>query len=241
VDGDGRTELIGAPILADKATGFPDPERHATPLYLYRPDAWKRELISDKNRGVVHGLFKYDWDGDGREDAITAGYSGVVVHRLGKDGRWSEQQITPGDPAEWPNGGVGDVAVGKMAGKQFFVTIEPFHGNKVVVYTQGPSGAYEGNVIDTALQTGHALTLVDVDSDGRPEIVAAGNRSKANLFFYKADDAAGRTWKKTLMDNDMAAASCVAADMDGDGKRTDVACMDGRAPNSLKWYQYTGR
>jgi hypothetical protein len=131
--------------------------------------------------------------------------------------------------------------VGKMAGKQFFATIEPFHGNMVAIYTQDAQGNYQRHVIDDTLTTGHALTLVDVDQDGVPEVVAGGNRTKANLFFYRATDKTGQNWTKQLMDNDMAASACVDADIKGTGHKTDVVCMEARAPFAVKWYEYVGK
>jgi hypothetical protein len=241
IAGDGKMALVAAPILNVQAKGFPDPDHLPTPLLMYRAGDWKREVITEENRGVVHGLLSFDWYGDGRQDVLTAGYSGVFVHSYGKDGTWKRVEITAGSPAPWPKGGAGDVVVGKLSGKQFFVTIEPFHGNMVVVYTQDSHGQYQRNVIDTDLVTGHALTLVDVDGDGIPEIVAGGNGSRANLFFYKAADATGREWKKALMDNDMSAQSCVTTDIKGDKRNNDVVCLDGRSPNSLRWYEYKGK
>jgi hypothetical protein len=131
--------------------------------------------------------------------------------------------------------------VGKIKGKQFFATIEPFHGNMVVVYTQDPLGHYQRNVIDDSLVNGHTLSLVDVDGDGVPEIVASGSGTRNGLFFYRATDASGQRWQRMLMDNDMSAQGCVAADIKGTGRSSDVVCIDTRGSNSLKWYEYQGR
>ena len=64
VEGTGRKVLFVQPILGEKATGFPDPDRIPTPLVMYRPGAWKREVVTSENYGVVHGLLPWDWDGD---------------------------------------------------------------------------------------------------------------------------------------------------------------------------------
>jgi Aldos-2-ulose dehydratase, beta-propeller domain/FG-GAP-like repeat len=242
VNGRGRGTVVAAPILNEKSPGFADPEHLPTPLYAYREEhGWKRELITDQNKGVVHGLLAYDWFGSGRQDILTAGYSGIAVHHPEKKGRWKRTVLSAGSPAAWPNGGAGAVVVGKLAGKQFFASIEPFHGNMVVVYTEDAHRTYRRHVIDDALTTGHALTLVDVDGDGIPEIVAGGNRTKTNLFFFRATDKSGQNWTKMLMDNDMAASNCVDADIKGVGRKTDVVCMEARAPFALKWYEYVGK
>jgi hypothetical protein len=241
VDGNGKKVLVVAPILNPKSPGFPDPDHLPNPLLMFRPGAWKREVITEENKGVVHGLFGFDWYGNGRQDALTAGYSGVFVNSLGNDGKWHRLELTAGSPAEWPKGGAGEIAAGKIGGKQFFVTIEPFHGNMVVVYTQDAQRRYQRHVIDSSLVNGHTLTLVDVEGNGIPEIVAGGNGSRANLFFYQATDATGQNWQRMLMDNDMSPNSCVTADIKGNNRRNDIVCIDGKQPNSVKWYEYQGK
>ncbi len=239
IDGSGKPALIVAPILAGTATGFPDPDRNVTPLYAYRPqNGWKRETITLDNQGVVHGLTIADWDGDGRADVVTSGYSGTFAHMLHK-GKWDRVLLTAGKVAPWPGGGTSDSAIGVFNGKKFFVTIEPFHGNMVVVHMPDGKGGFTRQVIDDQLVGGHALTLVDVDNDGRPEIVAGGNGKAAGLHFYKAD-AGGTHWTGYPMDDDMAPAGCITADIRGTGHAADVVCQDQRAPFWLKWYAYNG-
>ncbi|MCP5410864.1 MAG: VCBS repeat-containing protein [Alphaproteobacteria bacterium] len=239
VEGNGRLAVIVAPILAGTATGFPDPDRNVTPLYVYRPDKdWKRETITLENHGVVHGLTIADWDGDGRDDIITSGYSGTYAHML-HDGHWDRVLLTKGRDAPWPGGGSGESAIGHFNGKKFFVTIEPFHGNMVVVHMPDEKDGYTRQVIDDTLKGGHALALVDVDNDGRPEIVAGGNGLTAGLFFYKAN-ADGTVWTRHLMDSEMSPAGCLVKDMKHTGRATDVVCQDQRAPFWLTWYEYNG-
>lgn len=237
--------LINAPILGAKARdGFNDPDRTPTPLRAYRPPDWKPETITEENRGVVHGLFTGDWDGDGRDDVLTAGYSGIFAHSRGKDGRWTRTELGQGDPAEWPRGGASDVAAGTFNKERFFVTNEPFHGNQVVVYRRASDGTWPRQVIETEIVNSHALTLVDSDGDGSHEIVSGGTRgapgagrgAKPGVFFYKAADPAGRTWTRMVLDPAIAANGCVTADVNGDG-RMDVACIDNRDPWAIKWYE----
>ncbi len=244
VDGKGRKELFVGPVLNETETGgLALPSNLPVALWIFRPDptqpnGWKRILITRENRGLVHAVQPLDWEGDGHDEVLTAGFSGVFVHHLEKDGSWTRQQIAVGDTAPWPGGGASEVQVGKIGGKKFFVTIEHFHGNMVVVYTPDGKGGYQRQVIDDALVQGHALVLADFDGDGQPEIVAAGDGSRANLFYYRATDATGRKWTRTLVDNDSSPSSCVIADINGDG-RPDLVCMDGRKPNYIKWYEYS--
>ncbi len=240
----GQPVLINAPILNAKTRdGFNDPDRLPVQLRAYRPPSWRPETITEANQGVVHGLFVGDWTGDGRDDVFTAGYSGIFVHTLGHDGRWSRTELAKGNPAEWPQGGASDIAAGMRGGKRFFVTNEPFHGNQVVVY-QDAGGTWDRHIIETELVFSHALTLVDSNGDRNHEIVSGGTRApagsprgtKPGVFFYRPVDAAGQKWERMVLDPNMAAQSCIAADITGNG-RMDVACID----DALKWYENMSR
>lgn len=244
---DGQAAFINAPILNAKARdGFNDPDHLPVPLRMYRPPAFKPETITEANQGVVHGLFVGDWDGDRRDDVLTAGYSGVFVHSRAKDGTWTRTEIAKGNPAEWPQGGASDIAVGRIGGKRLFVTNEPFHGNQVVVYQQAADGAWPRNVIDTTLVNSHSLVLVDADGDGTSEVVSGGTRgaagtprgTKPGVFYYKAKDPTGQAWSRMVLDPGIAANNCVTADINGD-RKMDVACIDNTDPWTLRWYENT--
>jgi len=58
------------------------------------------------------------------------------------------------------------------------------------------------------------------------------------VFFYKAADTAGQKWDRMVLDDGIAANSCVAADFNGD-RKMDLACIDAGQPNALKWYENT--
>lgn len=240
IEGNGKPAIIIAPILAGTATGFPDPDKNVTPLYVYRPEnGWKRETISLENHGVSHGLNIQRYSGKG-EAVMTSGYSGTTIHEY-KSGKWLRTPLTPGLDAPWPGGGSSDVMFGHVGHNRFYVTIEPFHGNMVVVHMPDGKGGYTRQVIDDQLANGHALTLVDVDGDGTDEIVAGGNRSSQSMYFYKAADATGQKWTRFQMDDDMAPAACQTVDLKGTGKMTDVVCLDMRDPGWLTWYEYNGQ
>jgi FG-GAP-like repeat len=239
IDGNGRKVLVIQPIINSKATGFPDPDRLPTPLLIYRPGTWKRETVTEENYGVVHGLLAWDWNGDRREELFTAGRLGIHSHSLGKDGKWTRTQITKGEDKPYPDGGSSDLSPGMMNKKKFFAAIEPFHGNTVAVYQQDAKGEWQRNVIETELDHGHSIVVVDVDGDGNSEIVAGGTSGAKKLNFYKATDATGHSWQRSTLDDAMSANSCVAADINGD-KKMDVACIDNTMPFDLKWYQFSG-
>lgn len=241
IEGNGHPAIIIAPILAGTATGFSDPDHNVTPLYVYRPETgWKRETITLENHGVVHGIDIQDWFGHGRQAVVTSGYEGTNIHEY-QNGKWLRTPLTRGKDAPWPGGGSSDVMEGHLGGKPFYVTIEPFHGNMVVVHMPDGKGGYTRQVIDDTIANGHALTLVDADGDGNDEIVAGGNRSSQSIYYYKAADSSGQKWDRFQLDDDMAPAACHTVDLKGTGKRSDVVCLDMRDPGWLKWYEYNGK
>jgi FG-GAP-like repeat/FG-GAP repeat len=236
IHGNGKKVLINAPLTGPHAEA-PDYRDH-TPLVFYRPGEWKRELIGDENEGVVHGIYIVDWDGDGREDILTASFVGIDLYKLGNDGRWSRTEIVKGDPAAWPKGGSSDVAVGRLNGKRFIAAIEPWHGNQVAVYQQ-QGEAWNRRIVDDSLVDGHTIWAADLNGDGKDEIIAGFRGGKYGVFIYYADDAPGGHWSKQILDDGgIAAAACAAADLNGDG-RIDVACI-GAATANLKWYENLG-
>jgi hypothetical protein len=230
IDGKGRKVLVNAPLTGAKAE--PPDYRDSTPLVFYRPGEWKRQVIGNENQGVVHGIYITDWDGDGRDDILTASFSGIHLYRYGRDHRWARTEIAKGDPAPWPKGGSGDVAVGMLGKKRFVAAIEPWHGEQVVVY------ADDRNVIDTTLVNGHTIVTADLHGKGRDAIIAGCRGGSHSVYIYKADDSTAKHWTRRTLDNGgMAAAGCTAADLNGDG-RIDIACI-GTATANLKWYENT--
>ena len=233
IDGSGKAVVINAPLTGPKAEA-PDYRDH-TPLVFYRPGEWKRQLISDENSGVVHGIYIVDWDGDGRDEILTASFEGIHLFKLGKDGRWRRTEIARGDPAPWPKSGSSDIAVGHLAKTRFLATIEPWHGNQVVVYRESGQ-RWERHGIDDSLVDGHTILTADFNRDGLDEIVAGYRGRGRSVYLYRADTAAGDHWTRaTLDDGGMGAAACAASDLNQDA-RTDIICI-GSATANLKWYE----
>jgi len=227
IDGSGKKVLVNAPLTGAKAEA---PEyRDNAPLVYYRPGEWKRQMIGEANHGVQHGIYINDWDGDRRDEILTASFSGIGIYKLLKSGAWQYRLLTAGDPTAWPKSGSSDIAVGKAGKTRYVAAIEPWHGNQVVAY--GPN--WDRKVIDDSLVDGHTIATADFDGDGNDEIVAGFRGAGRSVFIYRWDESG---WKKTVLDNGgMAAAACAIADFNEDG-RPDVACI-GSATTNLKWYE----
>ena len=231
IGGDGRPVVINAALTGAKAE--PPDYRDQVPLVYYRPGEWKRQVISTENSGVMHGIYVLDWDGDGRDEILTASFDGIHLFHYGKDGRWTRTEIARGDPAPWPKSGSSDIAVGRLAGARFLAAIEPWHGNQVAIYQQANS-KWERQVIDSSLTDGHTIATADLNGDGLDEVIAGFRGGDRSVYIYYS---AGGKWTREILDKGMGAAACAVADLDGDG-RPDIACIDG---TRLKWYRNRGQ
>ena len=217
---DGKTVFLNAPLTGAEAR--PPDFRGHVPLVLYRPGVWKREVISTEEEGVMHGLWI-----EGPNSFLAASFLGVHRYRYQKK-RWIRTEISRGDPGAWPKSGSSDVAV---AGP-FIATIEPWHGNQVVVYD---STGKSRQIIDSSLVDGHTIVAADLKGDGHQQIVAGYRGKGTSVYIYDLVDG---EWKRTLLDDKIAAAACAAADLNGHG-RIDIVCI-GASTSNLKWYENIG-
>lgn len=243
-DGDGRRELLVAPMIGGGPFDHANP-RPARAAIFARPadptaQPWPRTTLDD-TLPVLHGVRIFDWDGDRRDEILTASYEGVHLFRLERGG-WTRQLLATGDQQSRPKRGSSDVAVGTLPGKRrFLVTIEPWHGHQIVMYTPGRPGApWRRRLLDDTLSDGHVLQTADFDGDGHDEIVAGCRGTPRSLLLYTAADAAGREWTRTTIDyGDMGAAGSFIVDLDGDGRKDIVA--GGTPTANVKWYRNLGR
>lgn len=255
LDGSGRLALVDVPLLGAGAKA-PD-YRVGSPITWFEmpevqlrghlsaghpePNDWTPHLVDD-SLTVVHGVHIMDWDGDGREEILTASFEGVhLFHSVG-DGsnlRWAKTQLAAGDQVSKPRRGSSEIDVGKVHGRRFLATIEPWHGEQVVVYwPDKPGGLWTRRVIDSTFRDGHALACADVNGDGNDEIIAGYRGSGTSLYVYYAADSSGSKWERQILDTDMAASGVVIADLNNDG-RPDIVSI-GASTGNVKWYENQG-
>lgn len=213
----------GVRILAYRAP--PDPQKN-----------WSLELL-DASLHMTHNFDAVQWDDKGGDELLIAGREGVFLLDRG-NGMSRPTQLT-GDE----RGGAGEVRLGKLpGGGRFLATVEPMHGHQLVVYTAPPareSKLWRGRVLESALNEGHALACGDLLGVGSDQIVVGWRKknsdNKVGILLFTPTDGEGKSWKKSVIDDDtMACEDLALADLDGDG-RTDVIAA-GRATKNLKVY-----
>ncbi len=246
LDGDGKKELVHAPIFGPGSKTNVDPR--PSHLWAFRvpanpaKDPWPVWKI-DETLTVLHGLCAADLDGDGRQGLLTASYEGV--YRLDWEGtgpgaRWRKTPLATGaKPIDQKPGaarGTSEVAAGRLGPKRpFLAAIEPWHGHEVVVYVPGAGGTWQRAVLDATLAEGHALVVADFDGDGMDEIVAGWRAGGGGLNLYKWTAGKTDSFRKIPLDRGIAAEGAVAADLSDDG-RLDLVVIAGRT-NNLVWYE----
>ena len=162
---------------------------------------------------------------------LVAGKEGVVRHRYRKSGFTIDSLPAITSPA-------GEVRQGQLGpGRPFVATVEPMHGQQLVVY-KGDNYA-ERLVLSDDLQQGHALACADLLGLGYDQIVVGwrepNREGKVGIKLYVPVDAQGDGWMHYYLDeNGMACEDLKVADLDSDGDLDIVA--SGRATKNLKVY-----
>jgi hypothetical protein len=247
VIGDGKLDLVVAPIFGPKATPpkYEDPAgliaMHPAEDPIHGP--WSAYALS--KGPVIHAIeVRPAAQAGARSVVFTADNLGVslVGERIVTDGpslTFTTRALVIGEPGESPNRGSSEVHLGRMRdGRHILVTLEPWHGTKVAVYPEA-----EGNlqkfiprtVIDDSLDAGHALWVADIDGDGDDEIFA-GHRGKDHRVSIYDFDRAKNAWNRTVLDRDIAAQDLRGGDLDGDGI-PDVVAVGGSTHNVV-WYRF---
>ena len=242
IDGDGKKVLVNAPLLGAKGAA-PTYDQDKAPVFFYRQGDWKRQTMTNDVNGIIHRVRPVFWDGNRRQQILVASFDGITLYRAsgrGNDVKWESQMLSPGhNQDKAPKLGASDVAVGKQNGKRFLASVEPWHGNEIVVYTDR-GGKWERRVIFNTMTEGHEVAVADFNGDGRDDVVAGDRNAKSPgvHVMYAPSDPNG-DWQHQLLDQGtMAASGCVVADLNGD-KRIDIVCI-GSSTANLKWYENVG-
>ncbi len=255
IDGDGQKDLIVVPLMG-RDTTKPNFQENGVRVLAYRipkdpvKGPWVPEVITDQWH-VTHNFWPTDLNHDGRMDMLLVSFEGVILLERQKDGTWKNTRIGAGDQASSPNRGASEIKHGRLAtGGDYIATIEPWHGNQVVVYTKpaGPRPAtgewlWNRQVLDEQLLWGHGVSCANLDDDDDEELIigvrddkdANNPEARRGLRIYDPQDATATSWKRLIVDpGSVAIEDLAAGDLNDDG-RADVVAV-GRQTHNVKIY-----
>jgi len=267
LDGDGKPEIVMAPLQGRDATqkgnyvdgrpvrimAYKVPEKNPEKAENWKPTVLSQELH------VVHNFdvcYQVHFDPTKVASILTASYEGLTALWIDGGKVTKHNRIGAGNQSNpMSNRGSSEVRAGysapikKGSDSMMSVTIEPWHGNQVVVYPSRFPEAAPRFVIDDHLRWGHAIQCADLDDAGGDEIVIGvrDDPAKGDTFterrgvrIYKNTDGKGEKWDRFIVDDGgIAVEDLTVADLDGDGKQDIIAC--GRATKNVRIYWNQGK
>lgn len=208
LNNDGKAEEL-LPQFGDKKT----------PLAWYELKAGKfvKHVVHENSHG--HGIGAGDVNKDGKNDVLTPeGWFEAPdwkFHPAFGGGSFSFIHVTDvnGD-------GINDVITSNA------------HDYGLLYFQQGPNGQWTKNIIDDAWSQGHAVTLVDLNKDGKLDVLTGkrfmahngkdpGERESLGVYWYEALNNNGKIdWVRHVVDyggRTGGGMQIPVADLDGDG------------------------
>jgi hypothetical protein len=241
--GPGNFELIVAPL---HGRGNKNGEGEGAKILGYQMPTdphqpWKTELIS----GSLHLTHNFDpikSEAPAAAGMFVAAKEGIF-ELIRQPTGWTARQLVGPEPGDAHFSGAGEVRAGHLAGNHpFLATVEPMHGNQLVLYTPPDSASgpfWNRHLLDSTLKEGHALACGDLLGNGSDQIVVGwrgkNEQGKVGIKVFAAVNGNPGQWGQSLVDdNSMACEDLCLADLNGDGKLDIIA--SGRATHNVRIY-----
>ncbi len=247
--GTGKKQLVVVP-LQGRGTKGPDwGEGPGARVLVYSiPDdpakpEWPFEVATDKLH-AIHGVH-ITHDANGQGEIHLAAWEGA--HSLYKGDRWQLDRTGVGHQSpQSANKGASEIKQDDADRGPIVATVEPWHGDEIVVYTfNGETLPGGRHVIYSGATWSHAVWFADVDLDGSDELIIGqrdprkdGKTPKGpGVWVFDLDEWHGDAdgiKMQVVDDGGIACEDLLAADLDADGRPDIVA--GGRATHNVKIY-----
>jgi hypothetical protein len=194
-------------------------------------DKWKTHLL-DSSMHLTHNFDIASWKNN-NNSLLIGGKEGIRVLQNDFQNAKGKAEII-----QRVQNGAGEIRVGKLpAGKKFIATVEPMHGQSVVVYLQNDNA--KRIVLDDAINEGHALATADFFGIGSEQLVAGwrnpGKDGKTGIKIHIPKNKEATEWQSHWIDdNGIACEDIQVRDLNDDGKPDIIA--SGRSSHNLKIY-----
>jgi hypothetical protein len=186
-NGDGRIDLLGTARAGNLVAWYENP----WPPFTQR---WTRHVVDNRSTSPTHG-HPIDMDGDGDQDIVMAlgftGPSGPEPHQV----CWYENLGRPGKGTEWKKCPIGRMETAFEASAADLngdgkpdVAATAWGPNGQLVWFENPGdpkGTWTRHVLKEKWVRANSVLIVDLDGDGRPDIVAAAERGTNEVRWWR--------------------------------------------------------
>jgi len=266
LDGKGQRTIVLVPLMgrdSTKEANWLDGRPVRILAYPIPKDPFNgpwTPFVLNEDLHVCHNFFPYATAKGQPENVLVTAYEGLFNLSKEQD-KWKLDKVGAGNQANLKsNRGASEVKMGRLAspsrkGGEFLnyaATVEPWHGNEIVVYPAGPKGKdglWQRVVIDDHLRWGHGVWCADLDGDGSEELVIGvrDNPAKGDTFteqcgvrIYKPVNGDRTKWDRQIIDNGgVAVEDLTVADLNADGKPDIIAV--GRKTGNARIYWNQGK
>jgi hypothetical protein len=230
MDGDGRVDILSASFIDNKIAWYKNGGGS--------PITWTPYAISTTANGASY-VYAADIDGDGRIDVLSASELDNKIAWY-KNGGGSPPTWTAYTISSTASAARSAIAVDVDSDGRLDVVSASLNDDKIAWYKNGVGAppTWTPYTISTAADCALSVYCVDVDGDGRVDVLSASSQD-GKVAWYRNGGGYPPTWTPyTISAAADGAISVFAADLDGDG-RVDVMSSSFN-DDKVAWYKNGG-